>query len=230
MPCLVTTLPIQEFEARALEFRRRFAPGVTGALGVERLETIVEFELLLELVPMPGLIAGVGTRAALSSDGRHILIDAEFFGKQSLDYYQVLLHEACHGILHRQFIPPTPPRTERAFVTFHDSVDRHTARVVEFEATELAQRIAMPTAELQPVFALAYDRAQDRYDRLSDAAERHITIDVAEHFGVTIRWAQSRLRDLWRMERDIKSPTVHAVGGMVPRGALQAELLRRRAA
>ena len=207
MPYLMNTLPITELETRALDFRRRFAPGVTGPLGVDRIEEILEFKLDLEIQPVDGLIARAGTRAALSLDGRHILVDAEFQCRLSLDYCQVMLHEGCHGLLHRHLLPKRMPGAGdvgAAFTSFHKSIDRGTYAVLEAEATELAHRIAMPTPELSHVFSRARARARDYGASVFDLQfdpERHAAVTVAEHFGVTTRWAQARLRELWRRER-----------------------------
>lgn len=152
-------IPPEELEAVAQRFLREQHP--TEELPIP-IEEIVEFNLGLDIVPLPNLYRDFRIEGWLSHDGRAIYIDERQCTEMETRYRFSLAHEVSHLLLHADLYRGVRLKSFEDWIAFQDSFDPQVRDSLEWQARSLAGRILVPTAplvrEAQAVLELVKDR------------------------------------------------------------------------
>lgn len=97
MPFTPGVLSYEDLRDEAEEFLNEYHPDLTLPIPIE---TIVEFDLDMEVIPIPGLKAKIGVDAFLASDLSAIYMDEDTLQFVPARYRFSLAHEAGHWWLH----------------------------------------------------------------------------------------------------------------------------------
>lgn len=201
-PSPVPRLSSDELRRHAREFLAKHHP--KGTLPVP-IEAIVEFQLGLDIVPVPGLCHGArGINGYLSSDRSSIYVDQGHFENVETRYHFTLAHEVGHLTLHSGFYQGFPDAD--AWRAFHAHLATHDLSWAEHQADTFAGLVLVPDVALAPTaeenFAILAERVREQYpdfDLASEAFWSIVADEVARRFGVHRVTARIRLENdrLW---------------------------------
>ena len=126
------------------------------------IETIVEFELGINIVPIPGLQDRIGTVGFITSDLTEIDIDLDVAERFSSRFRWTIAHEVGHVLLHRPLYEAqsfaTPDEWKRWVAAIPDRLYRN----LEIQANIIAAQILMPLPALTRCFEETIGRAAAR--------------------------------------------------------------------
>lgn len=181
---------------KAAEFLSRYHPSLEIPVPIE---LIVEHQLHMNIVPVPGMRQSFGNDGMISSDLTTITVDNHMCVSNRPGRYRfTLAHEIGHRVLHGEFYSQFDFST---MAEYHDAMQWIQDSVIggtklEWQASEFAGRILVPTTPLRREFTLALDEAKgagidikENEDLLLD----YISSSLAKRFEVSNRPMEIRL-------------------------------------
>lgn len=154
-PLSVPFLPYDHLQRLAEDFlRQHHAP---GSIPIP-IEEIIELQLGLDIIPMPGLAKGCDIYAFPARDLRAIYIDQGVQESHAAKYRFHLAHELAHIVLHADLI------RELSFTNFQEwkavlaEIPEEAHGHFEYQATALAGLLLAPPLPLAEIFANALAR------------------------------------------------------------------------
>lgn len=146
-------VPYQSYaatEAHAERFLAKYDPSDTIPVPIEM---IVEHELHLDIVPVPGLFRRVGVTGFLSNDCQEIFVDQFDFERHEARYRFTLAHEVGHLVLHGTFYREAKIRSSADFLRFREAILAEDLERLEIQAMNFAGAVLMPRGPLQALLA-----------------------------------------------------------------------------
>lgn len=199
---MVPFLDTEDIARHAREFLRRH--NGDGAVPVN-IEHIVEFELAIDIVPVPGLMKSRGINGYLSADRKTIYVDDYMFENFPTRYLFTLAHEVGHLLLHGALYPTF--RTDEEWLSFHKGLAAHGLDAAEVQANKFASLVLMPEDPARALALEEYRRMASevlskdgRFDLTGEAFWLYVAESLASRFSVSAQTAQLRLMalGLWR--------------------------------
>lgn len=165
------------------------------------IETIVEFRLKLDIIPVPGLCHGPrGINGYLSSDRTSIYVDQGHFENIEKRYHFTLAHEVGHLILHGDFYDGFA--SDEEWKEFHAHLASHDLGSAEYQANTFAGLVLVPEGALGAVARESFDALSEpvlkRYpdfDRTGEAFWSLVANEVGIRFNVSSTTARIRLEN-----------------------------------
>lgn len=150
------------------------------------IEEIVEFDLGLDIVPLPNLYRDFQIESWLSHDTRSIYVDLRQCEEMETRYRFSLAHEVGHLLLHGDLYRGSKLTSFEDWIAFHEGCDSILRDGMEWQARSLAGRILVPSTPLLKRAQHLVDRARKRLPRTitSEALFGAISIPLAEVFKV----------------------------------------------
>lgn len=171
---------------RAAEFLR--AHGVAETVPVPILD-IIELQMRVNIIPLPGLKRDVDIDAFISSDCGTITVDeAELFSANQHRLRFSLAHEIAHLVLHRDVLSSCRFRTIAAYKTFLQQVPDKDLIRLETQANHFAGLVLVPRPALAQRLKLAVELARQAgipLERHQDEALPYICGYLAADFDVS---------------------------------------------
>ena len=171
------------------------------------IEEIVEFDLGLDVVPLPNLHRDFQIESWLSHDTRSIFVDLRQCEEMETRYRFSLAHEVGHLLLHADLYRGSLLTSFEGWLAFHEGLDPILRDNMEWQARSLAGRILVPAAPLLKRAQQLLDRAKKRLPKKvpSEALFGSISIPLADVFRVheevvRIRLSGDRLGRRLRLE------------------------------
>lgn len=196
----VPFLSYEQVQKRAAAFLHREHP--SGAIPVP-IEQIIEFNLELDVIPIPGLKPSFEVDAFITSDMTAIYVDEYVLTNVPNRYRFSLAHELAHAVLHQ--------KTYRSFgISDIESWRLAQARLSERDHSWLEQHaywfaglVLVPGEGLRVRFERVVQEASDAglsIPEASDAARRMIAGKLAREFDVSTNVIEKRLakESLWQ--------------------------------
>jgi hypothetical protein len=187
-----------ELESLAQDFRDLYLPRSTGAIDIE---TIVECDLGIRIVPLHNLSRPSGSKAWLCCGGDTICVDVRLQRNHPDKYRMSITHEVAHARLHADLLPQRSFRGPDDFIRFHEGLTLGQINTMEAEARQWAGRVLVPRAELRTVFhhTLARIATYIGAETISDIGRFIVQDLIAQHFGVSLPSVRARIRHdgLW---------------------------------
>jgi hypothetical protein len=171
------------------------------------IEEIVEFDLGLDIVPLPNLYRDFQIESWLSHDTRSIFVDLRQCEEMETRYRFSLAHEVGHLLLHADLYRGARLTSFEDWLAFHERMDPILRDSMEWQARSLAGRILVPGPPLLKRAQQLLDRAKKRLPKVvtSEALFGSISIPLADVFKVheevvRIRLSGDRLGRRLRVE------------------------------
>jgi hypothetical protein len=185
-------VPPQRLEAVAQEFLKNYNP--SGNLPVP-IEEIVEFDLGMNIVPLPNLQKDFDIEGFLSLGRREISVDQGQLEGYETRFRFTLAHEVGHMLLHRRLYEGLAIRSLEQWIGFRETVDPELISDYEWQADNLAGRILVPEA---PLIVIARRHLQkvppDLLERVTQREVlRSLSLPLADEFQVSPGVVEIRL-------------------------------------
>ena len=132
----------------ALEFLRRYHPDDTLPVPIE---DIIEFDLRLDIIPVPNLHKNHDIDGALSQDFTQIYVDDYAFENWPTRHRFTLAHEIGHYVLHRTDLENGEIETFEDWLTYAKAV-AGIGNWFETQAHSFAGYLLMPSHHLEAQF------------------------------------------------------------------------------
>jgi hypothetical protein len=173
----------EELEAIAQKFLREHHPTLELPIPIEE---IVEFELGLDIVPVPNLFRDFRVEGWLSHNEQAIYVDERQCEEMETRYRFSLAHEVGHLLLHSDLYREVELRSFEDWLAFQDTLDPELRDSLEWQARSLAGRILVPT---EPLLREAQARLEAVKDRLPRGVKAEVlfgrlAIPLADTFNV----------------------------------------------
>ena len=165
------------------------------------IDKLIEFDLNLEIIPIPGLRSTWDIDALLFGDLSGIEIDRDIFINELFPYrYRFsLAHELGHLILHGEIYRKHKFSDIKGWKDFISAIPDQEYSYMEFQAYEFAGRLLVQRDALKE----EYDKNLDLVSNLEASSETniednyladYISIPIAKRFCVSQEVIQKRLR------------------------------------
>ncbi|MBM3283196.1 ImmA/IrrE family metallo-endopeptidase [Candidatus Gottesmanbacteria bacterium] len=135
------SLRLVDVERAAELFLKKFNP--SGKIPIP-IEEIVELEMKIVIVVVPGIKKLLGIDAFISSDFTQITIDEYAFTTYPDRTKFSIAHEIGHLVLHANWYQTFGPKTLDDYFSFHDRIDAQTYKHIEIQASTFAGLILVP--------------------------------------------------------------------------------------
>lgn len=160
------------------------------------IEAIVEFELGINIVPLPGLHADHGIDGFLSADMTEISVDLYVFESRPSRYRFTLAHELAHVVLHGESLKQVMPATIPDWKQFVRNLPEADREWLEYQAYALAGLVLVPREPLLREYRAALrlaDEAGINLEQFPDVATQYMATSIAKTFEVSATVIEKRL-------------------------------------
>lgn len=117
------------------------------------IETIIEFDLGLNIFPFPNLQETYDIEGFISGDLTVIYVDEFIYHYRPSRYRFTLAHEVGHFTFHADLMSAVPPQNVSQWQEFILSIDDDTYNWLEWQAYTFAAAVLVPRSTLQKHFA-----------------------------------------------------------------------------
>ena len=124
-------LSYKDIRSRADLFLARHHPGREIPVPIEE---IVEFQMGINIVPLPGLHRDFEIDGFASSDMKDIFVDEFVSSSRPGRYRFTLAHEVGHLVLHKNIYGAETFKTFKQWKEFHNSIPDQEHRWIEYQA------------------------------------------------------------------------------------------------
>ncbi len=156
----------------------------------------IEFELQLEIVPIPNLRTGYDIDAFLYGDWRRIGLDQQSYLSPVMENRLrfSVAHELGHYVLHRGLLDKYYT-TPDEWIRFFKGIPEEQYNWIEYHANEFAGRLLVPVDHLKAQFS----SAMDRINQIRDSTQKDFTLEsvsreIGRKFGVSEQVIIKRLK------------------------------------
>ena len=152
-----------QLTGEAENFLQKYHPHNTYPIPIEE---IIEFQLGLDIIPLPGLHKFFDIDGFLSADRAGISIDENVYQARPGRYRFTLAHEIGHFVLHRELYGQSDFRNVGDWKRFIESFPEREYSLFEWQAYEFAGHVLVPAHHLEK--RIAYHRKQIRSMRIEN--------------------------------------------------------------
>jgi Zn-dependent peptidase ImmA (M78 family) len=198
----VPYLPEPELRRRAADFLAHFNPKSEIPVPIER---IIEFDIGLDIVPVPGLMDTRGINGFLTSDRTSIYVDETLLRKGAKRYFFTLAHELAHFVLHEEHYRKFSSGAD--WKSYHAALEISAIASAEWQADTFAGLVLVPSEALESQLKDHFRRlsakvrsADPGFDLSGEAFWRYVAEELGKIFMVSTDTARIRLENdqLWR--------------------------------
>jgi hypothetical protein len=168
------------------------------------IESIVEFDFDIDIVPMPGLHRGFDIDSMITNDLREIRIEQAVFDSYPGRYRFSLAHELGHRVLHQEVFSQIEYHSIKEWkATMEEGIPLKEYSYLETQANSFAGLILVPSDELRFSFEDAIQLADSQGLTLnmdSDATHDAIAFHISKEYEVSTEVIRRRLDhdQLWK--------------------------------
>ncbi len=141
-------LTLADVNRKANEFLQKHNP--SGGLPVP-IEEIVELQMNIAIVVVPGIKRLLGIDAFISSDFSQITVDEYAYKNYPERTKFSIAHEIGHSILHADWYKNHGPKNLDDYLTFHERINHEAYKYLEIQANTFSGLVLVPT---NPITAL----------------------------------------------------------------------------
>jgi hypothetical protein len=187
-------LPYDRLRTIAEEFLSKFHPTRVVPLPIE---SIVEFDFSIDIVPMPGLHRGFDIDSMITNDLQEIRVEQSVFDSYPGRYRFSLAHELGHRILHQEVFSQIKFKTISEWkALMEEGISLKEYSFLETQANSFAGLILVPAAELRFSFGDAIKLAESQGLSLSmdsDTTRDAIAFYISKEYEVSAEVIRRRL-------------------------------------
>lgn len=165
------------------------------------VEKIVEIDLRISIVPIPGLLRKEGVDAFLSHDFKELYIDQDHYMNQTNRSHFTLAHEIGHYVLHQDVVSKITTLDEWKKFILGEETGRS---FYEAQAHDFAGCLLMPREELLTEYAVQENLAKEMFKKMKfpDPGPKtlysFIANPISKKFEVSPKSAEIRLSKVMR--------------------------------
>lgn len=195
----------EEIEREATRFLAQYNPNNTIPVPIEE---IVEFDISINIFPLPRLRDRTDVEGFISSDLQTLFVDEDVMKRVPKRYRFTLAHEIAHRYLHVDYIASTTVNTPDEWKTINANRPPEEHRKLEYQANEFAGRILVPSPALSHLLVIISTRLSEEGTDISNlplSSIDKIYRVMAEEFQVSSEVIKRRLRregyiidDIWQ--------------------------------
>lgn len=134
-------LTLSSVTKAANEFLRKYNPDHILPIPIEE---IVELEMKISLVVVPGIKDLIGVDSFISSDFSQITVDEYAFTTYVQRARFSITHEVGHFVLHKDWYEKYGPKNIEDYLTFYDKIDAEVYKFLEIQAQTFAGLVLVP--------------------------------------------------------------------------------------
>jgi hypothetical protein len=149
-------LPYEKLRAVADCFLKQYHP--SGYLPVP-IEKIIEFQLKLDIVPVPGLQDGFDIDAFITNDLTEIRVDSFIQQKRPARYRFSLAHEVAHLLIHKDVFKELKFSSIKEWKEAFLAIPEEEYAWIEWQAYCLGGLILVPGQPLKALFEVSLEKA-----------------------------------------------------------------------
>ena len=150
------------------------------------IEEIIELQLAIHIVPIPGLQQAFEIEAFTTSDCREICVDEFVYKHRYRRYRFSLAHELGHILLHRTLYEEAQFRTVREWKKYIKEFPSEEYPWFEYQAYSFAGLVLVPGRELEiQAEKSARTALRHRIDLHDDLAWEYIADHISDAFAVS---------------------------------------------
>lgn len=142
----VSFLPYPIIAQKAEEFLSRYNPKRDIPVPVEQ---IIEFQLEVDIIPIPNLQRDFETDGFTSSDLKSIYVDEYILSERPARYRFTLAHELGHILLHRSIFESVRINSVESWKSFVEGIDDRERAWLEFQGYAFAGLFLVPPRALK---------------------------------------------------------------------------------
>jgi len=178
--------------AQAEAFLTHYHPARTIPIPIEQ---IVEFQLKVDIVPLPGLKEVYDIDGFTSSDLKEISVDLFAYEHRPHRYRFTLAHEVGHTVLHAKLFKERPFRTIEEWKRFVTTFPSAEFGLLELQAHRFAGLVLVPPGAFEAALRDNVPRVKMPKLQVEKAFAKDLVIEmVAERFDVSDEVIERRLR------------------------------------
>lgn len=187
----VPHLTYNQLRATAEAFLKRYHPSRKIPIPIEQ---IIEFQMRLDIVPLPGLLEAYDVDGFTSSDLSEISVDQFVYEHRPSRYRFTLAHEVGHVALHADLFKAHRFRGIEAWKRFLMGVPELDYTRLEWQAYSFGGLVLVPGDVLQQELKMAAKQVKAQgLSKETDFAKALMTDMVATRFGVSSEVIERRL-------------------------------------
>jgi Zn-dependent peptidase ImmA (M78 family) len=188
-------IPDQEIREKADIYRETICPKQEIPLDIF---TIIEFDLDIDIQPIPNLKTSADTETVLLSDFSTILVDRDDFMDDRFQNRMTfsIAHELGHIELHQRLIDDFFPDSVDEYIETLLKVSEIQYRRFEYQAYEFAGRLLVPRDKLVNELKKERDNIQRflaEFPGPSDYLAAHVATNINGKFGVSSDVIEKRI-------------------------------------
>lgn len=160
------------------------------------IEEIIEFQMGLNIVPIPGLLRAFDVDGFTSSDLTNIYVDEFIYSNRPGRYRFTLAHEIGHLILHKEIYLQATFHTIKEWKDFINSISEKDHGWLEYQAYSFGGLVLVPHEHLLKLTKLCVDHIKKEDISLQenwDFAWEMIAAQLAKTFDVSSNAIEKRL-------------------------------------
>ena len=160
------------------------------------IEEIIEFQMGIDIIPIPGLLKTFDVDGFISSNLSNIYVDDFVYNNRSGRYRFTLAHEVGHIILHKDIYLKANFKSIKEWKEFVNSIPDKDHRWLEYHAYAFGGLILIPNEHLVELTHYHIERIQKEGISLSanwDFVWDIIAAQLAKDFDVSIEAIEKRL-------------------------------------
>ena len=158
------------------------------------IEEVVEFQLGIDIVPLPGIEESFDVVGFTSSDLAEISVDEYVYKRQTRRYRFTLAHEVGHVILHADLFKKYTFRNTEEWKQFIKTLPEMEYRLLELQAYNFAGLVLVPGDALQHELKESVRRVKAQGVNQANDFARDLVVDlVATRFEVSTDVVERRL-------------------------------------
>ncbi len=160
------------------------------------IEEIAEFQIGLDIVPIPGLLRAFDVDGFTSSDLSHIYVDEFIYSNRPGRYRFTLAHEVGHLILHKEIYLQATFHTIKEWKDFINSISEKDHGWLEYQAYSFGGLVLVPHEHLVKLTKLCVNHIKKEDISLQenwDFAWDMIAAQLAKEFEVSTQVVEKRI-------------------------------------
>lgn len=143
------------------------------------IESILEFDLGMGIIPIPGFQQNHSVEGSLSIDTKTIYVDEYVFRAVETRYRFTLAHELGHLLLHKEFFEGTGVSTILDWKRAYRAISENSYFELEMQAYNFAGHILVPSPHLRSRFT---DFVSDNKSKFVEARRKGVVREITLSF------------------------------------------------
>lgn len=185
--------PYDKIRNHANHFLKQYHPSMEIPIPIEE---IAEFQMGLDIVPVPGMLKNFDVDGFTSSDLSNIYVDEFIYSNHPGRYRFTLAHEVGHIILHKEIYLKANFRNIKEWKDFINSIPEKDHGWLESHAYSFGGLVLVPREHLIKLTEFYINRIQEENISLQenwDVAWDSIAAELAKYFEVSPEVIEKRL-------------------------------------